>query len=742
MAKNDLKCVRCPKGFKNKMSLAKHMLSHKPKEEWPIKCQFCAKYFQAKNELASHWVDDPKHKSDPRVPDPSSKEWMVAMERCELYSIADVADILIKDEPISDCEMVDDESFSSNSERAPPAVSISLIKKEFMEDPDQYQPTESGNESSLDGSTFSSLAGADSRTESSLDEGRSRTESSLDKSRIESSLDESACSSLDGGESRGLVFHGFVPGEDFVPGDRSASKRIKLDPVPDSPPGIPGIRIVDKTELTVKLDRIKEFPCSVCKVICITEAELEEHTNTLHRKKPKIYCKVCDRNYFDMESLKAHQARRHGSDKPVTDKVTEKPVSDKQNTDRSLSGKSDTGNNTKSPSTSSQKVKSEKNPNSQLTKDKNNPDKSIQAFNSDKQVTDITLNIKSDTGNKTKSPSTGQKVKTEKTPTSQQKIHKNNPDKSIQSFNMFGPRSFPCKTCKKTFDDKKELARHERQHTGYEMRKESVTKRYRCKICDKVYPDQAALTDHENRRHKPTRKDKSPRENTGDQSRSPKEKNGNQPKSPKENPDTSLGSTSSSKAPSSKGAASKSFDKNTSADNVVLSGNPTFNCRSCTFTSTSISELSKHESSHKSVKKNLHVPYTCKTCSKKFQDPERYRKHKLTHSTFKCQKCEKSFSDKSNLRKHEENHRHNCTNCKATFQDKRSLSNHMTECNGVKEERSDSDIKQEILQMLRDKAKESQSAEGQSDQNKAKNDSTEGQSGKKEAKKRSFGRTK
>ena len=99
---NNFKCSRCPKAFKAKLSLARHTLAHKPEKEWPIKCEFCDKYFQAKADLAGHWESDSKHKGDKRIPAPDSAEWALAMERCELYNLNEVAEILINNQIVAD----------------------------------------------------------------------------------------------------------------------------------------------------------------------------------------------------------------------------------------------------------------------------------------------------------------------------------------------------------------------------------------------------------------------------------------------------------------------------------------------------------------------------------------------------------------------------------------------------------------------------------------------------------------
>ena len=61
---------------------------------------------------------------------------------------------------------------------------------------------------------------------------------------------------------------------------------------------------------------------------------------------------------------------------------------------------------------------------------------------------------------------------------------------------MFGPKSFSCKTCKKTFNAKSELEKHEeKHHTG------SSAGEFKCGSCDRVCSSQESLKDHTERRH-------------------------------------------------------------------------------------------------------------------------------------------------------------------------------------------------------------------------------------------------
>jgi uncharacterized Zn-finger protein len=58
-------CEICLKMLSSKGVIAKHMLSHKPKSEWPYKCPLCSRRFQAKSDIPKHFLTS-AHKGDPR----------------------------------------------------------------------------------------------------------------------------------------------------------------------------------------------------------------------------------------------------------------------------------------------------------------------------------------------------------------------------------------------------------------------------------------------------------------------------------------------------------------------------------------------------------------------------------------------------------------------------------------------------------------------------------------------------
>jgi len=60
--------ARCPECFKmlsHKSAIKKHLLSHKPRSQWPYQCPFCLKRFQAKADLPKHFMTS-IHRNDPR----------------------------------------------------------------------------------------------------------------------------------------------------------------------------------------------------------------------------------------------------------------------------------------------------------------------------------------------------------------------------------------------------------------------------------------------------------------------------------------------------------------------------------------------------------------------------------------------------------------------------------------------------------------------------------------------------
>ncbi len=65
-------CPECGKGLSTVAALAKHLLSHRPREEWPIECPLCKRRFQAKGDLPKHFASR-IHRHE--VPEIGSPQW-------------------------------------------------------------------------------------------------------------------------------------------------------------------------------------------------------------------------------------------------------------------------------------------------------------------------------------------------------------------------------------------------------------------------------------------------------------------------------------------------------------------------------------------------------------------------------------------------------------------------------------------------------------------------------------------
>ena len=62
------------------MNLPKHLLCHRPENEWPFVCLFCGKHSQAKSDLIVHIVSK-IHKNDSRVPKKDTPAWTEMLEK-------------------------------------------------------------------------------------------------------------------------------------------------------------------------------------------------------------------------------------------------------------------------------------------------------------------------------------------------------------------------------------------------------------------------------------------------------------------------------------------------------------------------------------------------------------------------------------------------------------------------------------------------------------------------------------
>ena len=83
-AKSNIPCPEnCGKYLTCKSAIAKHLLSHRPREQWPYKCEFCGMQFQAKSDLPKHW-NTSKHLGDPRIPLPNTPQYTEVLTRSEI----------------------------------------------------------------------------------------------------------------------------------------------------------------------------------------------------------------------------------------------------------------------------------------------------------------------------------------------------------------------------------------------------------------------------------------------------------------------------------------------------------------------------------------------------------------------------------------------------------------------------------------------------------------------------------
>ena len=64
----------CGKSFPVKHYLRKHLLSHRPKHEWPYVCLFCGQHSQARADLPKHFRSS-KHINDSRIPKQGTPAW-------------------------------------------------------------------------------------------------------------------------------------------------------------------------------------------------------------------------------------------------------------------------------------------------------------------------------------------------------------------------------------------------------------------------------------------------------------------------------------------------------------------------------------------------------------------------------------------------------------------------------------------------------------------------------------------
>ena len=108
-------------------------------------------------------------------------------------------------------------------------------------------------------------------------------------------------------------------------------------------------------------------------------------------------------------------------------------------------------------------------------------------------------------------------------------------------------------------------------------------------------------------------------------------------------------------------------------------------CPKCKFSGFSTKELNEHY-------RKTHQPIPCTSCSKTFNNPSSYRRHRYIHTkavnTFSCHRCSKTFPFESQLRSHKDIHRRPSTfacfaaGCKKVFRREATLIAHVQQHNG------------------------------------------------------------
>ena len=73
----------CGKMLASQNSIPKHLLSHRPKSQWPYFCPLCKKHFQALADVPKHFKTS-QHINDPRIPELGTPEWDELMKSCKI----------------------------------------------------------------------------------------------------------------------------------------------------------------------------------------------------------------------------------------------------------------------------------------------------------------------------------------------------------------------------------------------------------------------------------------------------------------------------------------------------------------------------------------------------------------------------------------------------------------------------------------------------------------------------------
>ena len=77
--KRGAECPECGKSLSHQSAIKKHLLSHRPREEWPYMCPLCLTTFQAKGDLPKHLMTRIHANDD--IPEPGSPGWKELMNK-------------------------------------------------------------------------------------------------------------------------------------------------------------------------------------------------------------------------------------------------------------------------------------------------------------------------------------------------------------------------------------------------------------------------------------------------------------------------------------------------------------------------------------------------------------------------------------------------------------------------------------------------------------------------------------
>jgi len=142
-------CPECGKKLSTQHAIKKHLLSHRPEEEWPYECPLCHKKFQARGDIPKH-LKTSKHAND-NIPTMGTKQWFDLIYHDKEYDYEAVKKKIEKQEAqersklppgaqypsvIDIAEQGDDSDWPSRSLNTEPSTSGSNL---FQESPSSSQ---------------------------------------------------------------------------------------------------------------------------------------------------------------------------------------------------------------------------------------------------------------------------------------------------------------------------------------------------------------------------------------------------------------------------------------------------------------------------------------------------------------------------------------------------------------------------------------------------------------------------